>query len=478
MNIANVLTGKDHDRIALIDGSDSLTYGELANISVELGETISALVGEGQRIAVIIDKKMEYFIAYFATLLSGNCVVPISPSLSRNEIKHELSFCEVAMVISTDIEDEELAPHAGLLKLSVSQSRLTFQVLKSGKACPNKLRDVAILLPSSGTTSKPKRVMHSHDNILTNATMHIQSLGLSSDDDTCLVLPFGFGYCNTSQIVAHLMLGTKMILFKGLFNPSSFFQLVESHRIRVTTVVPTMLRLMLNSANWNNHDLSSLRYLIVGGSRVTPDLASEFMDKKPTGCRLVQTYGLTEAGPRVTTNIMDDPTDLSVGKALPGVEIFIAGENGVFLGPRETGEIAIKSPTLMLGYFKNETETSKSLRNGLLYTGDHGYLDENGDLFLVGRKKGIVSRGGKKFHVEDVEEVLHRCPAVKECRVIIENESGIDDVLVAEIVLGDGHELQEVIDYCKRNLSPHKIPQKLNKVDLIAKTHTGKTKRY
>lgn len=340
--------------------------------------------------------------------------------------------------------------------------------------------DVIIMLHTSGTTRNPKRVMLTNANIIANIESNIQSLEISSKDVCLIVLPMFFGYCNTSQFLSHLYVGAKLIIYNSIFSPRRFLDLIDKEKCTNTTCVPSMLFLVVNNAKRANYDLSSLRYMCFGGGIMPIDTLKKiinFFDK--TG--IIQTYGQTEASPRVTCLLPKDTKKKigSVGKAIPNVVVDIFDEYDKPINNGEIGQIVVKGPNVMKGYYKQEEATKTTLRNGWLHTGDLGRFDEEGYLYIVGRIKNIIISGGLNIYPEEIEEVLINHPMIREVVVLGEKNDILSEVPVAKVVLKEGAFCteDELKKYVMTKLTTNKVPHKFIFSDKLEHTYTGKIKR-
>ena len=328
--------------------------------------------------------------------------------------------------------------------------------------------------------SNPKRVMLTHYNIINNIESNIDSLKLNINDRVLISMPMHFGYCNTAQFLTHLYLGAEIYILDRTFFPKLFLQLVQEKKITNFTCVPTMLLLLMQFPNMNNYDTSSLRYICFGGSKMPVDKLKKVMKLFPQ-TTFVQTYGQTEASPRVTALLGNDAIRKigSVGRPISKVEVRIVDKNDCELLPGQEGEIVVKGPNVMKGYYKQEEKTKDILKNGWLHTGDIGHLDAEGYLYLTGRKKNMIIVGGINVYPEEIEEILMEYPNVKEARVFGKKDELFGEVPIAEIVLSDSRDfsITDLKKYCKELLTDIKVPKQFTIVKDLVKTYNGKIKR-
>lgn len=335
------------------------------------------------------------------------------------------------------------------------------------------------MIHTSGSTSKPKRVMLTHKNLFANARSIIQSLELRHEDRTLVMLPLMFASANTSQMITHLYLGATVVLNDTMFNPRLLFRTVEQEHITNMTIVPSMLMLLLDVHN--TYDISTLRTVCFGGGP-TPVLKIQEIVKKFHGIGFVQMYGQTEASTRITHLLTRDFNNKmgSVGKPLSGIELKIVDQKGQEVKRGKNGEIIVRGDNIMKGYYKKPEATAKTIVKGWLHTGDIARMDNDGFVYITGRVKNIINSGGKNIYPEEVEEVMLLYKNIKEVRVFAENDEFYGEVPVAEVVRKDTAEKvaeDEIINYCIEHLSDYKVPARIYFVDAICKTPTGKIKR-
>jgi long-chain acyl-CoA synthetase len=343
----------------------------------------------------------------------------------------------------------------------------------------SELDDVIVLLHTSGTTSRPKRVMLTNQGLLSNIKSHCESLNFD-DKDVCLIqLPMMFGYCNTAQFLAHVYLGARIVINPNPFMVADFYRIVEKLGITNFTAVPSILKVLYNY-DILPYDISSLKVICFGGSPISKACLLDIIKKFPS-IAFVQTYGLTEAGPRITTVPPSKYIEKvgSVGKAIPDVEVKIVNELSMVLEHGEIGEVIVKSNGIMKGYFKCEEETTKVICDGWLHTGDMGYISEDGYLYVVGRKKNIIISCGLNVCPEEVEEIILTCPGVIDTRVYGVCDDLLGEVIYADIVVESNNAdiIQQVKSVCLKKLSNYKVPKKFRLVDKIYRTYNGKIKR-
>ena len=339
--------------------------------------------------------------------------------------------------------------------------------------------DVAIMLHTSGTTSNPKRVMLTHKNLINNVESNIASLNLSSIDKVLIALPMYFGYCNTAQFLTHLYLGASMVILDSVFLPKQFFQIVEREKITNFTGVPSMLLMLLDYRYADKYDFKFLRYMCFGGGKMPVEKLKELIEKYPS-IGFVQTYGQTECSPRVTAILPQDALRKvgSVGKPIPNVEVQVFDENDNPLLQNEIGEIVVKGNNTMKGYYKQPEITRETIRSEWLHTGDLGYFDDEGFLYLTGRIKNIIISGGINIYPEEIEQLLLQHDCIEDVCVIGEEHQRMGEMPVAKVVLKADITAAELKQYCSQNLTDYIVPIRFDFVESLPKTYNGKIKRF
>jgi long-chain acyl-CoA synthetase len=434
-----------------------------------------------ENVALLASNSLDCIVSYWSLLLARVTIVLLDAKSADDELRTLVDTCDCNWIVCEE-RFMQMAPRAQLGVIGVQEYR--FEVVCS--PLPGKHRknssDIAVMSVTSGATGKVKVVMLSHKNLESNTASHIQSLKLRSDDVALMVLPIFYSYAHTSQFLCHTRLGGSIVLYdKAVFFPRLFCELIEKYRITSTSLVPTLLYILDQYLYLHEHDLGSLRYLCCGGAPMILEVAQSLMSKLPH-TRLVHTYGLTEASPRVTTLAPEHDIQKlpSIGKPIPGVEVQIVADDGRPVAPGEIGELRVRGENVMTGYYDAPEETQTIVKDGWLYTGDLARCDDEGYLYLVGRKKNIIITGGVNVSPEEIEGVLLTHPDIKEAVVKGEYRQGLGEVPVAYLSLDKTGvlSLQQVHDFMRGKLAEWKWPQKLYFRPAVAKTRTGKIRRH
>ncbi|MGZ4294972.1 MAG: class I adenylate-forming enzyme family protein, partial [Solirubrobacteraceae bacterium] len=261
------------------------------------------------------------------------------------------------------------------------------------------------------------------------------------------------------------------------FDPAGFLELIGEHGLQVSAVVPTMLQILLGMP-LEEYDLSSLAWLSSGGAPLAPEVEQEFLRRVPS-VTIRQGYGLTESAALISTNPTDGVRSGSVGRPVPGTEVEIRDDDGRALPAGEAGEVCARSPGIMQGYWRAPQATSEALQDGWLRTGDIGYLDADGYLYIVDRKKDLIIRGGFNVYPRDVEDALVQHPAVQMAAVVGRPSERHGEEVVAFVSLAPGAETtgEELIDWAREHIGGYKYPREVHVVDAIPLTAVGKVDR-
>lgn len=344
--------------------------------------------------------------------------------------------------------------------------------------------DVAMMLYTSGTTGKPKGVMLTHDNLLACAEAAYSAAEYSARESAIIsinALPmahiFGVGVMNQGYLFQPddpPLLSVQEVWF----DPARFFTLIDEHQVTDLIGVPTMLALLLSHPDQAKHDLRSIQYVTVGAAPLPVDLARQFADR--CECRIRQIYGMTEnAGIGSADRASRPYRPGASGYAYPKMELRIVDDTGNDMPTGQPGEIVTRGPSTMKGYFKDPEATANTIRHGWLHTGDIGYLDEDGYLFVVDRKKDMIIKGGENIFPAEVEQALYEHPGVAEAAVVGAPHATFGETVVAFVVARGGHTLEEdqLIAFVKDRITPFKAPSRIHIEPVLPKSGVGKILR-
>jgi acyl-CoA synthetase (AMP-forming)/AMP-acid ligase II len=338
---------------------------------------------------------------------------------------------------------------------------------------------LAQLLYTSGTTGDPKGVMLSHANVAANTDAVIAYLELAPQDTVVSVLPFYYAY-GASVLHTHLASGACIVLGPSMVFPIQVLDAVQRHRATGFSGVPSTYVLLLDMLERRGHDLASLRYLTQAGGAMAPAVADRVRGLLPDA-RLFLMYGQTEATSRISwlpPERLDDKRG-SVGIPVRDTHWRVIGENGTPATAGQPGEVCVRGPGIMLGYWNNPAATQAVLRDGWLHTGDLGYVDAEGYLFLQGRRSDMIKTGAHRVHPTDVEEVIAELPGIREVAVVGIDDDALGQVIKAFVVADEILPRAEdrIKAHCRARLAAYKIPRHITFVDALPRTASGKVRR-
>ncbi|MCA1832446.1 MAG: AMP-binding protein, partial [Actinobacteria bacterium] len=326
---------------------------------------------------------------------------------------------------------------------------------------------------TSGTTGRPKGVMLTHANMLFQGQNTAKVVDLREGDRSVHCLPlahlFGFG----ASVIGNLFKVTGLLM--RWFTAEAFFDGVNNLGGTNSSVVPTMLVYMLSHPEFDDVDWSNFRWIVVGAAPVPIELADEF--EKRTGAKVLEGYGLTETSPAATLNRSDEPRRPgSCGRPVPNVDIKIVDDDGNELLAGAPGEVCIKGPNVMKGYYKMSEETARTIKDGWFLSGDVGHLDEDGYLYITERKKDLIIRGGFNIFPRDIEEVLYGHHAVSEAAVVGIPDAKLGEQVIAYVVLRPSQTAseEELMQLCRERLAKYKTPSGVRFIDALPKNPIGK----
>lgn len=480
---------RDPQRPAVTIGQTTLSYAELdAAVSRLATALVKEGVSPGDRVALWMPNVPQFVISYFAILRAGGVVVPVSTLLGLDEVTYILQNSGAVGLIAAHLFNDitaHLPAQVPTLKRTVVWGETVLPAALNLDALCVCTPDPAILKPSaghelavciytSGTTGRPKGAMLTHANLLSNAQACAQAIDVTADDRFLTVLPLFHSFGATVCMILPITLGAHIFLLPR-FSPPEVLQSISAHRITVFAGVPAMYGALLNVKDISGLSFDSLKLCVTGGAPCPEKYLRGFRER--FGALLVEGYGPTEASPVVSVNPPDGVQKIgSAGLPIPGVEVRIADDEGRWLPPGEIGEVCVRGPNVMKGYWQAPEATAETIRDGWLFTGDLGKLDEDGYLYIVDRKKDMVIVSGMNVYPREVEDVIYKLPAVADCAVVGEPSERRGEDVKAYVVLKEGYSLteDELIEHCRRHLAPYKIPRSVVFAKDLPRSGTGK----
>jgi acyl-CoA synthetase (AMP-forming)/AMP-acid ligase II len=483
---------KTPDGISLVFKEKETSWRELDSLSNRFAQAITDLgIKKGDRVSAILKNSLEFTIAYLGLLKSGRVFVPLNFQLNAPHIKYALNHSESKVLLC----DEDLIPIIKELTPLLSSVQ---RVISLGKGDPlegivsfeeflSRGRDVepsislneddiAIFLYTAGTTGDPKGVVHTHFNCSYVAQHWARVFHMAAGKSALLVLPLFHAFALHCVALPALISGTRIIMGEK-YHTQWALEAMQKSRVNILALAPAMGTLIINHPDFFKYDLSSLEIAVMGGAMVSFELLKQWREAFPR-LEIINAYGQTESCPCSTglwdVDILEKPR--SVGKPWNGVDLKILDEEGRERLSPEVGEIVYRVPSVMKEYYKDPELTAQIVRDGWLYSGDLGYVDRDGYVYIVDRKKDIIIRGGENISSMEVEEVIHTHPAVLESSVIGAPDEILGETVMAVVVKKQGHDLsgEELIQFCGKHLEPFKIPTRVVFMDELPRNPGGK----
>ena len=447
-------------------------------------------IGKGDKVCTMFQNSIELMYTYFSVLMLGAVVVPINFRFVASEVSYIINnsdakavvFAEQFKDVINQIEDQLIqVEFPALLDEPCGGKKNSFGPCTPREAtviermAPD-LFDEAFIMYTSGTTGKPKGVILTHSNVVWNQAKLVSSPPLRHDEIMISPLPFfhggGLGRC-----MAVWLLGGTVISWKK-FDAARLLDAISKYRATFIILVPAMARMLFELPDIKRHDVSSVRNVLLTAATVPVPLKKQALEVFHNA-QIIDGYGLTENCSAVTSLLGEDvfKKPSSVGLAHLFVEVKIVNENYEEVQANVVGEIAVSGPTVMKGYYNNPEGTAEAIRDGWLMTGDLGRKDEEGYLYIVGRKKDMIISGGENIYPAEIEAILITHPKIEECAVIGVPHPKWGETVLALLVLKTGQEMTEaeVEDFCKGRMAPYKRPRIVKFVDSLIKNAMGKT---
>lgn len=482
------------DQEALIYHDQKLTYEQLNSKINQFANGLQSLgIKPEDRIVIALSNCPEFVISYYAILRVKAIAIPINPAFTRNEIDKIIKDCQPMAVITSGERapvfqklDQEIKISNGIividkhedLKGTIAYEELISSCSTYFEEDQYKRNDLAAIIYPSATTGFPKGAMLTHHNLYSNALTFAQICKMTAEDRTLMVVPIYHIASQTCVINNTLLSGATLIIHNGWAGPKPVLEIIDKQKITFFFGSPTIYSFLVGYPQSDQYDTKSLRVVYSGGSTLTPEIYEGFRQKY--GKKIIEGYGLSETSPMVTSNPIDGLIKVgSIGKALPGVEVRVFDYEGREVPVGQVGEIVVRGPNVMSGYFNQDDETRWIIRNGWLHTGDLAYIDKDGYLFIVDRKKALIIRGDINIDPREIEDVLSMHPAIFDVAVIGVPDAVMGEEIMAFILLRKNEKLEDsqVRKYCETKLSKYKMPRYIRFVENLPKTASGKLMR-
>ena len=478
---------------AIISARGSHNYGELQANVFSLAAWLEPRIAAGDRVALVLDNSADYVACCYGIWAAGGVVVGLNTALKDEDFVALLHHCGARQVVLADKAKQLRLMLSGMDigvlvagtnkdGLAPTEQLLTALDSPSSTEIPRQQEatDPAAIIYTSGTTGDPKGVVLSHDNLARNVAAIQDYLAIRSDDRVMCVLPFYYSYGN-SVLHTHITRGATLVLENSLMYPHRLLEQMQQWQVSAFYGVPSTYYLLLARTRLESYDLPQLRYCAQAGGPMNEARIAQWLESLPD-TQFVVMYGQTEASARLSwlpPSRRDDKPG-SVGIAIPGVELGVKDKMGRTLPPGTRGEVCAKGDNIMRGYWRNERATAEVLRDGWLHTGDLGYQDEEGFLFLVGRNREMIKTGAHRVSPREIEEVIAGIEGVDEVAVI-----GIEDDIMGQVVkacvIADpaGDTLRKEIQRsCRQRLALYKVPKEVAFYEDFPRTASGKIKKH
>jgi len=485
------------DAVAVAEPGASITYQALERrargVALALRE---AGIQRGDRVVLALQNSIEFVAGYFGILMAGAVAVPLQPGARSDRVPKAIEDCEP----SAAIVDESTWPR--IAGMSAACLRACFVVRKSaegsvpsGAAIMQALdaaatlaedgafeatavdsRDLAAIIYTSGSTGAPRGVMLTHRNITANTESIVTYLGLSARDRVMVVLPFYYVY-GMSLLHTHVAVGGCLVIDNRFAFPNAVLRSMREQAVTGFAGVPSTFALLLHRSNIRSMSFPALRYVTQAGGPMPPARIHEWLRVMPEVPFYVM-YGATEASARLTYL---PPWELpqkagSIGRAIPGVEVRVIRDDGIVAAVGEVGELVARGANIARGYWNRPAESAEQFGREGYRTGDLGFADEDGCLYLVGRRTEMLKVGAHRVSPVEIEQALHEHPAVHEAAVLGAPDDLLGEVAVAYVALLDGEtaDAQALLTFARNSLPEHKVPARITVLPELPKTATGK----
>ncbi len=458
-------------------GKQTITYAQL-QLAVEKYRAYFAHMGihAGDNVGLFARNSVEFVYSYMAIASLGAVVVPLNFQLTPHEVAYIVKDAQMKHLVTM----ERLALESELESYGYQQpvTQLIIAEFKdnlSGNSVPACTdmdeNQPCVIIYTSGTTGNPKGAVLSHKNLVSDSALFGKVIPVNSQDNVLCVLPMYHAFAWTCAVLNPLLTGATITVLDG-FSPKEALATIKEHAVTIMYGVPPMYNLFARMGT--TEELAGVRMFISGGASLPESVSEQF--KQKFGISIIEGYGLSEAAPVVAVNPVNKTKPCSIGKVLPEMEVKIVGLSGEQLPPGTVGELVVKGPNVMRGYYNLPLDTARALKDGWLYTGDLAYRDTEGYLFIVDRLKDLIITNGENIYPREIEELLYAYPGIAEAAVIGVPDKLRGQAVRAYIVMLEGHAFDKkaIREYLQSKLASYKMPRDYVQVDALPKSQTGK----
>ncbi|QNG59292.1 long-chain fatty acid--CoA ligase [Bacillus sp. PAMC26568] len=481
------------DQTAIIFENEETSYAELkTKVDHLAGKWDEMGFKKGERIGLMLANHPDYVIFYYAAHALGLIVVQINPMYTARELLQIVTDAEVSYIAADSLgrrtinEVSDLYVFKQMMASQMTESDERYHNLEDLIACKIPLKspaaidakkEVAVIQYTGGTTGKMKGAMLTHFNLTANVYQSYLMYGdsmIQGEETVLIATPLYHVYAMTSGMNLGIFIGGRLLLFRK-FDIDDVLKKVKTHRPTFFPGVPKMYIAFVNHPEIEEAKLNCLKLCSSGSAPLPVEIIQRF--EQLTGTRIGEGFGLSEASPTTHRNPPFGKRKIgSIGIPVPETDCIIIDDDNQELGPKSVGELLIKGPQIMKGYWNNEVETHASLKNGWLYTGDLATMDEEGYFYIVGRKKEMIILGGFNIYPQEIEGVLYEHPDVKEAAVVGLPDEEHGERVKAYVVPKDGKTIDkdELKGYCYTKLTPYKVPKQFEVRDSLPRNTVGK----
>ncbi len=465
-------------------GKEEISYRDLYKSYNHLAKWINEMVGTDKYIILLSVNNLFFVKMYLAIIKSGNICIPLDPGIEKENYSYIHDLTNPRLIFLTREVEKRLELNSDQAwypdTLPSSAEKYTDEIPGSEfdrERC-------AEIIFTSGSTGKPKGVMISHKNLIANTSSIVDYLQLTQDDRMLVVLPFYYCY-GLSLLHTHLRVGGSIVFNNSFIFLGAVLKSLSDYKCTGFAGVPSHFQILLRkSDSFKETRFPDLKYVTQAGGKLAPVFIDEFMEAHPE-VRFIVMYGQTEATARLSWLPPEEYEKRkgSMGKGIPGVELRVVNEKGDLIRPGETGEVIARGDNIMMGYFADEEGTKNAIRNGWLYTGDLGTVDEDGYIYLTARSKEIIKVRGKRISPKEIEAVILALPEVIDCTI-----EGVEDEIEGEMLKAtvtvrkenaEALTRERLIQHCSQHLALFKVPQVYEFKDNLTISATGKKiKKY
>jgi len=479
-------------KIALFDGESKVRYTEVLYKADKLAAYMANKgIGRGDKVALFLRNSPEFIYAIFAVSKLGAVLVPVNTFLKGEELSYILKDSGAVLLLASMVYQKvvESSMASELCGLTIWEGEMqhtdaynipfieAISTTQEVGPVASGLDDTAVIIYTSGTTGKPKGAMLSYRNMLSNAESGRQSIGVTAKDRSIAFLPMFHSFTFTIAVMLFLYVGGSIVIIRSIQPFSNIFKQVLTKRVTIFLGVPDVYTALAKAKlPWYFLWFNKLRAFISGAAALQPKTL-DAMKAKFKRAILLEGYGLSEASPVVSVNTLEKQKPKSVGRALAGYEIKIVDENRVELPRGTVGDIITCGDNIMQGYLDRPEATAETIIGDWLLTGDMGYMDEEGFLFIVDRKKDLIISKGINIYPRELEEVIDRFEGIKASAVIGITDEKSGEIPVAYLELEeDVHTIDEsaLRSYLREHLANYKIPRQIHLIGELPKNATGK----